>query len=144
MIMSEKSNPWFERKFIDFAQTIVPYGKVRYSVETYCFNNHGLWGIWTTGSIWMKYSWKGRKTRIPWPPPLPSQYIYIYSGNSVIRTPIFRNYRIFRRQLTVPTFFTIIYCKNVTDFSNFDFSKKSIFRTNSSVPIKEIPIKIPC
>ena len=67
-----------------------------------------------------------------------------YSGTSVIRMPIFRNYRIFRRRLMVRTFFTIIFCKNVTDFSNFNFSKKSVFRTDQLVPIKETPIKIPC
>ena len=33
--------------------------------------------------------------------------------------------------------------KNINDFLNFNFSKKSIFWTDSSVPIKEIPVKIP-
>ena len=74
----------------------------------------------------------------------PSLWYIKYSGTSVIRMPIFRNYRIFWRQLMVGAFFTIIYCKNTTDFSNFNFSKKSIFWIDSSVPIKEIPVKIPC
>ena len=42
-----------------------------------------------------------------------------------------------------PDFFSIIYCNKTTDYSNFDYPKNSIFRTDSSVPIKEIPIKLP-
>ena len=40
-----------------------------------------------------------------------------------------------------PDFF--IYCNKTTYYSNFDYSKKSIFRSDSSVPIKEIAIKLP-
>ena len=41
-----------------------------------------------------------------------------------------------------PNFFSNIYCNKTTDYSNFDFPKKSIFRSDSSVPIKEIAIKL--
>ena len=45
--------------------------------------------------------------------------------------------------LTVsPILFRYYLCKNITDFSNFDYSKNSIFRIILSVPIKEIPVKI--
>ena len=50
-----------------------------------------------------------------------------YSGNSIIRVQIFQNYQIFRRRLLILTFFTIIYCKNITDFSNFNFFEKFNF-----------------
>ena len=66
-----------------------------------------------------------------------------HSGNLVIWRPIFRNYRIFWGRLTVPTFSTIIYCKNITDFSNSDFSKNSIFQRDSLVPIKKFLLKSP-
>ena len=42
-----------------------------------------------------------------------------------------------------PDFFTIIYCNKTTYYSNFDYPKNSIFRSDSSVPIKEIAIKLP-
>ena len=66
-----------------------------------------------------------------------------YSQISVIRTSIIRNYWVIRRRQTVPTFFSIIYCNKSTNYSNFDYPKKSIFRSDSSVPIKEIAIKLP-
>ena len=40
-------------------------------------------------------------------------------------------------------FCSIIYCNKTTYYSNFDYPKKSIFRSDSSVPIKEIAIKLP-
>ena len=40
-------------------------------------------------------------------------------------------------------FFSIIYCNETTYYSNFDYSKNSIFRSYSSVPIKEIAIRLP-
>ena len=70
-------------------------------------------------------------------------FIFIYSRISVIRTSIIRNYWVIRRPRTVPTFFSIIYCNKTTYYSNFDYPKKSIFRSDSSVPIKEIAIKLP-
>ena len=60
----------------------------------------------------------------------------LYSQISVIQTSINRNYLVIRRRQTVPTFFSIIYCNKTTDYSNFDYSKNSIFRSDSSVPIK--------
>ena len=51
--------------------------------------------------------------------------------------------RIFRTHLMVPKISTIVHFQNITAFSNFDFLKTSIFQTILSVPIKEIPIKIP-
>ena len=65
-----------------------------------------------------------------------------YSQISVIRTSIIRNYWVIRRQRTGPTFFSIIYCNKTTDYSNFDYPKNSILRSDSSVPMKEIAIKI--
>ena len=66
-----------------------------------------------------------------------------YSQISVIRTSIIRNYWVIRRRWTVPTFFPIIYCNKTTYYSNFDYPKNSIFRNDSSVPIKENAIKLP-
>ena len=66
-----------------------------------------------------------------------------YSQISVIRTPIIRNYWVIRRRWTVPNFFSIIYCNKTTNYSNFDYPKKSIFRSDSSVPIEEVAIKLP-
>ena len=66
-----------------------------------------------------------------------------YSQISVIRTSIIRNYWVIRRRRTVPTFFSISYCNNTTYYSNFDYPKNSIFRSDSSVPIKKIAIKLP-
>ena len=40
-------------------------------------------------------------------------------------------------------FFSIIYCNKTTYYSNFDYPKNSIFRSDLSVPIKEIAIKLP-
>ena len=62
----------------------------------------------------------------------------IYSQISVIRTLIIRNYWVIQRRRKVPTFFSIIYCNKTTDYP-----KNSIFRSDSSVPIKEIAIKLP-
>ena len=67
----------------------------------------------------------------------------IYSQISVIRTSIIRNYWVIRRRWTVPTFFHIIYCNKTTYYWNFNYPKKSIFRSDSSVPIKENAIKLP-
>ena len=67
----------------------------------------------------------------------------VYSQISVIRTLIIRNYWVIRRRRTVPTFLSIIYCNKTTNYLNFDYPKKSIFRSDSSVPIKEIAIKLP-
>ena len=69
--------------------------------------------------------------------------VWAYSQISVIRTSIIRNYWIIRRRRTVPTFCSIIYCNKTTYYSNFDYPKNSIFRSDSSVPIKEIAIKLP-
>ena len=66
-----------------------------------------------------------------------------YSQISVNQTSIIRNYWVIRRRWTVPTFFPIIYCNKTTYYSNFDYPKKSIFRSDSSVPIKENAIKLP-
>ena len=67
----------------------------------------------------------------------------LYSQISVIRTPIIRNYWVIRRRWTVPNFFSIIYCNKTTNYSNFDYPKNSIFRSDSSVPIEESAIKLP-
>ena len=69
--------------------------------------------------------------------------IHIYSQISVIRTPVIRNYWVIRRRWTVPNFFSIIYCNKTTNYSNFDYPKNSIFRSDSSVPIEESAIKLP-
>ena len=66
-----------------------------------------------------------------------------YSQILVIRTSISRNYWVIRRLRTVPTFFSIIYCNKTTYYSNFDYLKNSIFRSDLSVPIKEMAIKLP-
>ena len=68
---------------------------------------------------------------------------FLYSQISVIRTSIIRNYWVNRIPRTVATFFSIIYCNKTTYYSNFDYPKNSIFRSDSSVPIKEIAIKLP-
>ena len=56
---------------------------------------------------------------------------------------IIRNYWVIRRRRTVLSFSSIIYCNKTTDYSNYDYLKNSIFRSDSSVPIKEIAIKLP-
>ena len=66
-----------------------------------------------------------------------------YSQISVIRTSIIQNYWVIQRRWTVPTFFPIIYCNKTTYYSNFDYPKNSIFRSDSSVPITENAIKVP-
>ena len=66
-----------------------------------------------------------------------------YSQISVIQTSIIQNYWVIRRQRTVPTFFSIIYCNKTTNYLNFNYPKNSIFRSDSSVSIKEIAIKLP-
>ena len=71
------------------------------------------------------------------------RYTYKYSQIPVIRTPIIRNYWVIRRRWTVPNFFSIIYCNKTTNYSNFDYPKNSIFRSDSSVPIEESAIKLP-
>ena len=50
-----------------------------------------------------------------------------YSGTSVIRTPIFRNYGIFGRRLMVWIFFSVIYCKKYQRFFEFQFFEKINF-----------------
>ena len=42
-----------------------------------------------------------------------------------------------------PDFFSIIYCNKTTNYSNFDYPKNSIFRSDSSVLIEENAIKLP-
>ena len=75
---------------------------------------------------------------------LRSIHVYkMYSQISVIRTSIIRNYWVIRRRRTVPTFFSITYCNKTTDYSNFDYPKNSIFRSDSSVPMKEKLLKLP-
>ena len=74
---------------------------------------------------------------------IPLTCIKQYSQISVIRTPIIRNYWVIRRRWTVPNFFSIIYCNKTTNYSNFDYPKNSIFRSNSSVPNEESAIKLP-
>ena len=66
-----------------------------------------------------------------------------YSQILVIRTPIMRNYWVIRRRWTVPIFISIIYCNKTTNYSNFDYPKNSIFRSDSLVPIEERAIKLP-
>ena len=66
-----------------------------------------------------------------------------YSQIWVIRTPIIRKYWVIRRRWTVPNFFSIIYCNKTTNYSNFDYPKNSIFRSDSSVPIEEVAIELP-
>ena len=56
---------------------------------------------------------------------------------------IIRNHWVIRRRRIVPSFFSIIYCNKTTYYSNLDYPKNSIFRSESSVPIKEIAIKLP-
>ena len=73
----------------------------------------------------------------------PGRPIPTYSQISVIRTPIIRNYWVIRRGWTVPSFFSIIYCNKTTNYSNFDYPKNSFFRSDSSVPIEEVAIKLP-
>ena len=68
---------------------------------------------------------------------------YSYSQISVICTLIIRNYWVIRRLRTVPTFFFIIFCNKTPYYSNFDYPKNSIFRSDSSLPITEIAIKLP-
>ena len=70
-------------------------------------------------------------------------YIFKYSQISVIRTLIIRNYWVIRRRWTVPNFFSIIYCNKTTNYSNFDYPKNSIFRSDSSVLVEEVAIKLP-
>ena len=49
----------------------------------------------------------------------------------------------YSKTMTVPTLFSIIYCNKTTNYSNFDHPKNSIFRSDSSVPIEEVAIKLP-
>ena len=75
--------------------------------------------------------------------PFHNPLVMEYSQISVIRTPIIRNYWVIRRRWTVPNFFSIIYCNKTTNYSNFDYPKKSIFRSDSPVPNEESAIKLP-
>ena len=67
----------------------------------------------------------------------------IYFFNLTAKFSIIRNYWVIRRLRTVLTFFSIIYCNKTTYYSNFDYPKNSIFRSDLSVPIKEMAIKLP-
>ena len=67
----------------------------------------------------------------------------IYFFNLPAKFSIIRNYWVIRRLRTVLTFFSIIYCNKTTYYSNFDYPKNSIFRSDLSVPIKEMAIKLP-
>ena len=49
----------------------------------------------------------------------------------------------YSKTMDSPYFFPIIYCNKTTYYSNFDYPKNSIFRSDSSVPIKENAIKLP-
>ena len=64
-----------------------------------------------------------------------------YRQISVIWTSIIRNYWVIQRLWTVPTFF-YVYCNKTTDYSNFNYQKNSIFRSDSLFSIKEIAIKL--
>ena len=67
----------------------------------------------------------------------------IYFFNLPAKFSIIRNYWVIQRLRTVLTFFSIIYCNKTTYYSNFDYPKNSNFRSDLSVPIKEIAIKSP-
>ena len=67
----------------------------------------------------------------------------IYFFNLPAKFSIIRNYWVIRRLRTVLTFFSIICCNKTTYYSNFDYPKNSIFRSDLSVPIKEMAIKLP-
>ena len=49
----------------------------------------------------------------------------------------------YSKTMDSPDFFPIIYCNKTTYYSIFDYPKNSIFRSDSSVPIKENAIKLP-
>ena len=49
----------------------------------------------------------------------------------------------YSKTMDSPDFFPIIYCNKTTYYSNFDYPKNSIFRSDLSVPIKENAIKLP-
>ena len=49
----------------------------------------------------------------------------------------------YSKTMDSPDFFPIIHCNKTTYYSNFDYPKNSIFRSDSSVPIKENAIKLP-
>ena len=49
----------------------------------------------------------------------------------------------YSKTMDSPDFFPIIYCNKTTYYLNFHYPKKSIFRSDSSVPIKENAIKLP-
>ena len=49
----------------------------------------------------------------------------------------------YSKTMVSPDFFPIIYCNKTTYYSNFDYPKNSIFRSDSSVPNKENAIKLP-
>ena len=67
----------------------------------------------------------------------------IYFFNLPAKFSIIRNYWVIRRLRTVLTFSSIIYCNKTTYYSNFDYPKNSIFRSDLSAPIKEMAIKLP-
>ena len=67
----------------------------------------------------------------------------IYFFNLPAKFSIIRNYWVIRRLRTVLTFFSIICCNKTTYYWNFDYPKNSIFRSDLSVPIKEMAIKLP-
>ena len=49
----------------------------------------------------------------------------------------------YSKTMDSPDFFPIIYCNKTTYYSNFNYPKNSIFRSDLSVPIKENAIKLP-
>ena len=51
----------------------------------------------------------------------------------MIEMSVFGNYRIFQRSLTVQMFNAIIYCKNLTGFSNFDYLKNPEYNRQSQL-----------
>ena len=67
----------------------------------------------------------------------------IYSQISVILPSIIRNYWVIGRRRTVPTFLWIVHRNKTTDYSNFNYPKNLIFRSDASPLIKEIAIKLP-
>ena len=48
----------------------------------------------------------------------------------------------YSKTMDSPDFFSIIYCNKTSNYSNFDYPKNSIFRSDSSVPIEEVAIII--
>ena len=49
----------------------------------------------------------------------------------------------YSKTMDSPDFFPIIHCNKTTYYSNFDYPKKSIFRSDSSVPLKKMLLNYP-